>query len=181
MHDFGKDVSHDLCCEFAFVFDVVIVLVNACHGVDCLHHVEDFGPDDELGETLDEEAEGEMEGVVDDCPELLAELWEVGVLHPVEVDEEDDVDGSCRSEDNTDGFSIYPGLVCVEALHTRKRLTPRIRVLNNSDNTLTNSNDSITNNNNRQKTHTLHQVCSLEAKDREDVCQDESKDNLNSS
>jgi hypothetical protein len=111
LHDFGEDVSHDLCRDLAFVFDIIIVLVNALDRVDCLNHVEDFGPDDKLGETLDEEAEGEMQGVVDDCPELLAELGEVWVLHPVEVDEEDGVDGSCRGEDDTDNLSIYQGLV----------------------------------------------------------------------
>lgn len=61
---------------------------------EVVHHVHDFRPDDELREALHEEDHGEVEGEVEDCPDLLSQRGKVSCLHPVEVDEEDEV-GCC--------------------------------------------------------------------------------------
>lgn len=79
-----------LGCRFGNVVDIVEDGVEG----QVLESVDDLGPDDELGEALHEEDQGQVEGEVDDGPDLLAHMGEVGVLHPVKVDEEDEVDGS---------------------------------------------------------------------------------------
>lgn len=58
--------------------------------------VDDLGPLEELVEALGEEDEGEVEGEVHYRPQLLAPGGQVVGFHPVEVDEEDEVDGGCR-------------------------------------------------------------------------------------
>jgi restriction endonuclease S subunit len=60
-----------------------------------LENIKDLGPDDELRETLDEKAEGEMQRIMKQGPELLTKLGQIRILHPVEIDEEDGVD-CCR-------------------------------------------------------------------------------------
>lgn len=55
-----------------------------------------------------------MEGVVEDGPDLLSEGGEVGVAHPVKVDEEDEVDccrGSCDDADD-EGVCVFGEKVC---------------------------------------------------------------------
>lgn len=72
-----------------------------------LENIKDLGPDDELGETLDEKAEGEMQRIVEKSPELLTKLGQIRILHPVEIDEEDGIDGCGCSGDNANRLSIY--------------------------------------------------------------------------
>lgn len=66
--------------------------------------VEGLAPEDELGETLHEEHEGEVEGVVQAGPYLLAPGWELELAHPVKVDEEDKVD--CPGGGGDDANSV---------------------------------------------------------------------------
>ncbi|KAI6751523.1 hypothetical protein HG531_006219 [Fusarium graminearum] len=163
-HNSLKDVPHYLCRYITYAVHGYVVFIDAPEQVDCLDDIEDFGPDDELSKALDKQAKCEMKGIVDDGPELLAELWEVRVLHPVKVDKEHNVDGGSRGENNTHGFSI-----CCRG------------ILNNSDNAFANGDDSVANDNDGQKTHALHQMCSLEAENWEDVCQCKCEDNLDNS
>lgn len=76
--------------------------VQHLRGVDFQSGIGDLGPYDELREGGHEDCEAEVEGEVEGCPELLAPGWEVGVFHPVEVDEEDDVDCGCCGGDDAD-------------------------------------------------------------------------------
>lgn len=105
-HNSLKDVPHYLCRYITYSVHGYVVFIDAPEQVDCLDDIEDFGPDDELSKALDKQAKCEMKGIVDDGPELLAELWEVRVLHPVKVDKEHNVDGGSRGENDTHGFSI---------------------------------------------------------------------------
>jgi hypothetical protein len=72
-----------------------------------LENIEDLGPDDKLSEPLNEEAECEMQRIVEKSPELLAEFGQIRILHPVEVDEEDCIDGCRCGGDNANRLSIY--------------------------------------------------------------------------
>jgi hypothetical protein len=47
-----------------------------------------------------------VEGEVEDNPELLAQGGEFRVLHPVEVDEEDEADCCCRCGDDADDLRV---------------------------------------------------------------------------
>lgn len=69
-------------------------------GAEVVEDVDDFGPQDELGEALHEEHHGQVEGEVEDGPGLLPPAGEVLRLHPVEVDEEDEV--GCRGAGGDD-------------------------------------------------------------------------------
>lgn len=60
-------------------------------------------------------------------------------------------------------------------------LTPSIRALDNSNNTLSNDDNSITKNHHCQQTHTLHQMSALEAEHRPDVCKGKGKNDLDAS
>lgn len=83
---------------------------------DCVY---DFGPDDELGEAGHEDDEGEVEGEVEAGPELLPPGGEVGCFHPVEVDEEDEVDGGCACGYDTDCRCVCQMMYQVNPGHRR--------------------------------------------------------------
>lgn len=55
-----------------------------------------------------------MEWEVEDGPELLAEGWEFGVFHPVEVDEEDEVDCCGRCGEDSDCLRVFSCLLTIE-------------------------------------------------------------------
>lgn len=74
--------------------------------VDAVEEAHGFGPDDELGEALHEEDEGEVEGEVEEGPDLLADGGEVGVVHPIVVDEEDEVDCCGGCGDDADDLGV---------------------------------------------------------------------------
>lgn len=96
----------------------------------------DLAPDDELREALHEEDEGEVERVVQRGPGLLAQGGEVGVAHPVKVDEEYEVDCCSGGGDDADDVGVCDGAGAVlvrsigvglrrgvYALHASGRLT----------------------------------------------------------
>lgn len=61
-----------------------------------------------------------MEWEVQDGPELLAERWEFGVFHPVEVDEKDEVDGCGRCCDDSNRLRVFICPLAIDKRHSIK-------------------------------------------------------------